>query len=70
MQTVPDVKKIATKSKLRSNPFRKVEGENFSYSACTLVKMMGLPIDSFIKLDQDLLKDNKNFGQVEATFQT
>ena len=37
VKTVPDVKKIAAKSKLRLNRLRKVGGEKFSFSACTLI---------------------------------
>ena len=37
VKTVPDVKKIGAKSILGSNPFGKVEGEFFLFSACTLI---------------------------------
>ena len=39
MKTVLEVKKNGAKSILGSNPFGKVEGENFSFSACTLMAM-------------------------------
>ena len=37
VKTVPEVKKIGAKSILGSNPFGKVAGEIFLFSACTLV---------------------------------
>ena len=40
MKTVLEVKKNGAKSILGSNPFGKVEGEIFSFSACTLIHII------------------------------
>ena len=40
MKTVPGGKKNGAKSILGSNPFRKVVGEIFHFSACTLVSIL------------------------------
>ena len=54
VKTVPDVKKIAAKSKLRSNRLRKVGGEKFSFSACTLVHILYLVLEPGLKVLTEL----------------